>query len=35
LALFDEGIVDDSDRREGLDSEDEPLGNMQDKPPRQ
>ena len=35
LALFDEGIVDDSDRREGLDSEDEPLDGMRDKPPRQ
>lgn len=28
LALFDEGIVDDSDTREGVDEEDEPLGNM-------
>jgi hypothetical protein len=35
LALFDEGIVDDSDAREGLDSEDEPLDHMRDKPPRQ
>ena len=35
LALFDEGIVDDSDRREGLDGEDEPLDGMQDRPPRQ
>ena len=35
LALFDEGIVDDSDTREGLNSEDEPLGNMPDKSPRQ
>jgi len=35
LALFDEGIVDDSDRREGVDGEDEPLGNMRDKPSRQ
>ena len=35
LALFDEGIVDDSDKREGLDGEDEPLGNMKDKPSRQ
>jgi hypothetical protein len=35
LALFDEGIVDDSDTTEGVDSEDEPLGNMQDKPARQ
>jgi len=35
LALFDEGIVDDSDTSEGVDGEDEPLGNMKDKPPRQ
>jgi hypothetical protein len=35
LAMFDEGIVDDSDTREGLDSESEPLGNMKDKPQRQ
>lgn len=35
LAMFDEGIVDDSDTREGLNSEDEPLGNMPDKPARQ
>jgi hypothetical protein len=35
LAMFDEGIVDDTDVREGLDSEDEPLGNMTDKPARQ
>jgi len=35
LAMFDEGIVDDSDTREGLDSEDEPLGNMPDNPARQ
>ena len=35
LAAFDEGIVDDADKREGLDSEDEPLGNMRDKPQRQ
>ena len=33
--MFDEGIVDDADTREGLDSEDEPLGNMTDKSPRQ
>ena len=32
LAMFDEGIVDDADTREGLDSEDEPLDGMQDKP---
>ena len=35
LAAFDEGIVDDSDTREGLDSEDEPLDGMRDKPQRQ
>ena len=35
LAMFDEGIVDDSDTREGLNTEDEPLGNMPDKPARQ
>jgi Protein of unknown function (DUF3775) len=35
LALFDDRIVDDSDKREGLDGEDEPLGNMKDKPKRQ
>jgi hypothetical protein len=34
LAMFDEGIVDD-DENEGLDAEDEPLGNMPDKPVRQ
>ena len=35
LGLFDEGIVDDADTREGLNDEDEPLGNMKDKPSRQ
>ena len=35
LAMFDEGIVDDGDTTEGVDSENEPLGNMTDKPPRQ
>jgi len=35
LAMFDEFIVDQDDTREGLDSEDEPLGNMRDKPKRQ
>ncbi len=35
LAMFDEGIVDDSDTREGVDGENEPLGNMPDKPSRQ
>jgi len=35
LAMFDEGIVDDSDIREGVDSENEPVGNTPDKPQRQ
>jgi len=35
LAMFDEGIVDDTDTREGVDDEDEPLGNMTGKPSRQ
>lgn len=35
LAMFDEGIVDDADRSEGVDGENEPLGNMTDKPARQ
>jgi hypothetical protein len=35
LAEFGEGIVDDSDTREGLDNEDEPLDGMRDKPARQ
>jgi hypothetical protein len=35
LAMFDEGIVDDADKTEGVDAENEPLGNMTDKPPRQ
>ena len=30
LSLFGDGIVDDSDKREGLDSEDEPLINRKD-----
>ena len=30
MALFDEGIVDATDTREGLDEEDEPLGNRPD-----
>jgi Protein of unknown function (DUF3775) len=30
LSMFGDGIVDDSDTREGLDDEDEPLGNMKD-----
>jgi len=33
MALFDEGIVDESDTREGLDEEDEPLGNTPDRTP--
>ena len=35
LAMFEDGIVDDADTREGLDDENEPLGNMKDKPKRQ
>jgi hypothetical protein len=35
LALFGEGIVDTGDTREGVDDENEPLGNTPDKPPRQ
>jgi len=35
LAMFDEGIVDDSDKTEGVDAENEPLGNTPDKPARQ
>jgi hypothetical protein len=35
LAMFGEGIVDDSDEREGVDSENAPLGNTPDKPTRQ
>jgi Protein of unknown function (DUF3775) len=35
LAMFDDGIVDEDDTREGLNAEDEPLGNMPDKLPRQ
>ncbi len=35
LAMFGEGIVDDADRREGLNGENQPLGNMTDKPNRQ
>jgi hypothetical protein len=35
LAVFDEGIVDDADTREGLNFEDDPVGNMPDRPPRQ
>src|SRR5215469_2015426 len=35
LSMFGEGIVDDSDKREGLDGEDEPLGRMKGKPKRQ
>ena len=35
LSMFDDGIVDQDDKREGLNSENEPLGNMPDKPSRQ
>jgi hypothetical protein len=35
LAMFDEGIVDGADMTEGVDAENEPLGNMTDKPARQ
>ena len=35
LAMFDEGIVDQEDDSEGLNDEDEPLGNMPDKSARQ
>jgi hypothetical protein len=35
LAMFDEGIVDDTDERESVDGENEPLDGMQDKPKRQ
>jgi Protein of unknown function (DUF3775) len=35
LAMFEDGIVDEDDTREGLNAEDEPLGNMPDKPQRQ
>jgi uncharacterized protein DUF3775 len=35
LAMFDEGIVDDTDERESVDGENEPLGNTPDKPRRQ
>ena len=35
LAMFDEGIVDDADTREGVDGENQPLGNTPDKPRRQ
>lgn len=35
LAMFDEGIVDDADEREGVDGENEPLDGMRDKPARQ
>ena len=35
LAMFDEFIVDQDDTREGLNSEDEPVGNMQGRSKRQ
>ena len=31
LAMFDEGIVDESDKTEGLNEVNEPLGNMPDR----
>ena len=31
LAMFDEGIVDDANKTEGVDGEGEPMGNMRDK----
>jgi hypothetical protein len=34
LAMFDEGIVGEGDTREGMDSEDQPMGNVTDKSPR-
>ena len=34
LAMFDEGIVDDSDRTEGVDTQNAPVGNMKDGPAR-
>jgi hypothetical protein len=33
LAMFEDGIVDDSDQNEGLNAEDEPMGNMPGKTP--
>ena len=33
--MFDEGIVDDADKTEGVDGENALLGNMKDKPARQ
>jgi len=35
LAMFDKFIVDQDDKTEGVDGENEPLGNMTDKPSRQ
>ena len=35
LAMFDEGIVDDADKTEGVDGENALLGNLKDKPARQ
>ncbi len=35
MAMFDEGIVDDADTREGVNAEGQPLGNMPDRPARQ
>jgi hypothetical protein len=33
MAMFDEGIVDEDDKTEGLNAENEPLGNMPDRKP--
>jgi hypothetical protein len=33
MALFDDGIVDDADESEGVNAENEPLGNMPDRKP--
>ncbi len=33
MALFDEGIVDEDDKTEGVNAENEPLGNMPDRKP--
>ena len=35
LAMFEDTIIDSEDKREGVDGENEPLGNMRDKPTRQ
>jgi len=33
MAMFEEGIVDEDDKTEGLNAENEPLGNMPDRKP--